>query len=283
MDKNRSEPDSSAVRTALWRALHLEVDGKPHILEDEIGLKLIAPDSAWRDRPDMHPEFTKRLRAAMVGRSRFIEDLVIDRAARGVTQYVLLGAGLDTFAQRRADVASQLQVYEIDQPDTLTWKRRRLEELGFGIPDWLHCVSVDFETSSWWDELLNAGFDRREAALIASTGVSLYLTTEAIASIFSRVAALASGSVLAMTFYLPMDSLDEADKPLQRIAEKGAREAGTPFVSFFTPDEMTALARKSGFEHLELVSTADITNRYFQGRVDGLTPATGENFLVATV
>lgn len=193
---------------------------------------MIAPDGAWRDRPDMHPEFTKRLRAAMVARSRFIEDLVIDQAARGVTLYVLLGAGLDTFAQRRADVASELQVYEIDQPDTLTWKRRRLEELGFGIPDWLHFVSVDFETSSWWDELLNAGFDRQKAGLIASTSVSLYLTTEAISSIFSRVAALARGSVLAMTFYLPMDSLDEADKPLQRIAEKGAGRRIRPSSAF---------------------------------------------------
>lgn len=283
MDKKPPEPDSSAVRTALWRALHVEVNVDPHILEDIAGLTLIGPDTAWWERQDMHPEFTRRLLASMVARFRFIEDMVIDGVTSGITQYVLLGAGLDTFAQRRVDIASGIHMYEIDHPDTQIWKQRRLVELGFGIPEWLHFVSVDFEESSWRHPLLTAGFDLRKPAVIASAGVSLYLTREAIASIFWRISGLAHGSVLAMTFYLPIESLDEVDKPLQRIAEKGARESGTPFVSFFSPEEIVALARESGLDHLEIVSTADIANRYFQGRTDGFTPSTGEDFLVATV
>jgi O-methyltransferase involved in polyketide biosynthesis len=92
-------PDSTAVRTALWRALHVQVDPPPHVLEDEIGLQLAAPEEGWRQRPDMDPHFTKLFRASIVARARFIEDLVTDHAGRGVGQYVILGAGLDTFAR----------------------------------------------------------------------------------------------------------------------------------------------------------------------------------------
>ena len=113
-------PDSTAVRVALWRALHVEVDPPPHVLEDEVGLKLAAPDDGWRNRPDMSP-FTKPFRASIVARARFIKDLVAEEAARGVGQYVILGAGLDTFAQRRPEVASRLLVFE---PERKCWWRQ---------------------------------------------------------------------------------------------------------------------------------------------------------------
>jgi len=109
-------PESSAVRVALWRALHAQVDSAPHVLEDEIGLRLVAPDEGWRRRPDMDPEGTKLFRASIIARARFIEDLVVEQAALGISQYVILGAGLDTFAQRRREIASRLRVFEVDQP-----------------------------------------------------------------------------------------------------------------------------------------------------------------------
>lgn len=282
MNQNRKifEPDNTAVRTALWRALHIQVDANPLILEDDIGLKLIAPPEDWQQRPDM--KFTKRLRASIVARSRYIEDFVTEQCRLGISQYVILGAGLDTFAQRRRDIASRLHLYEIDQPDTLTWKRQRLVELGFGIPGYLHFVPVNFETSSWWKELLKAGFDIRKPAVVACTGVTLYLTKEAIISTLKQIATLASGSTLAMTFYLPIGLLDEEDKPMQEIAEKGARAAGTPFVSFFTPHEILNLARETGFKEAKTISTSELEQLYFSGRTDNLTPASGEVFLLAT-
>src|SRR5262249_37384761 len=109
-------PDNTAIRVALWRALHVEVDAPPHVLEDTIGLQIADPDPDWRQRPDMDPGMTRGFRAAIVARARFIEDLVAEQAARGVGQYVILGAGLDTFAQRRPELASRLQVFEVDQP-----------------------------------------------------------------------------------------------------------------------------------------------------------------------
>jgi len=274
------KPDNTAVRTALWRALHVQVDAKPYVIEDEVGLKLVAPDGDWQERPDM--KYTKRLRASIVGRARFVEDLIIEQHEQGVDQYIILGAGLDTFAQRRPDIASKLQIFEIDQPDTIAWKQQRLTDLGFGVPQYLHFVPVDFEISSWWEQLLKVGFDINKPAVIACTGVSLYLTKEAIIATLNQIATLAPGSKLAMTFYLPVELLDEEDKPMQEMAEKGARAAGTPFVSFFAPNEVLAMAKNAGFKDAKTISTRDIERYYFKDRADGLVPASGEVFLVAT-
>src|ERR1700730_15682710 len=114
-DERAAAPDSTAVRWALCRAMHVEVDSPPHVLEDEIGLRLAAPDDGWRRRPDMDPQATRLFRASIVARARFIEDLVVEQAARGLSQYVILGAGLDTFAQRRPEIASGLKVFEVDR------------------------------------------------------------------------------------------------------------------------------------------------------------------------
>lgn len=115
-DERAAAPDSTAVRVALWRAMHVEVDPPPHVLEDEIGLRLVAPDGDWRHRPDMDPHFTRYFRASIVARARFIEDLVVEQTGHGVGQYVIPGAGLDTFAQRRPEIAAGMRVFEIDQP-----------------------------------------------------------------------------------------------------------------------------------------------------------------------
>jgi methyltransferase (TIGR00027 family) len=274
-------PDSTAVRVALWRALHAQIDPPPLVLEDEIGLRLAAPAEDWRDRPDMDPEFTKLFRASIVARSRFIEDLVLEQALRGVAQYVILGSGLDTFAQRRSEIASRMRVFEVDRPGHQAWKRRRLIEVGFGIPEWLRLVSVDFEAGeTWWERLAAAGFDAAQPAVVACAGVSMYLTREAIAATLRQVAALAPGSSLAMTFLLPLDLMDPEVRSGFELAQKGARASGTPFVSFFAPSETLSLARAAGL-NARHVSTADLTDRYFKGRSDGLRLSAGEEFLVA--
>ena len=282
-DNSNATPDSTAVRVALWRALHVEVDPPPHVLEDEIGLKLVAPDDGWRHRPDMDPHFTSRFRASIVARARFIEDMVVERAGRGVGQYVILGAGLDSFAQRRPEIASSLKVFEVDPPGPQAWKRRRLIELGFGIPEWLRLVPVDFEAGdAWWQRLAAAGFDSGQPAIVASTGVSMYLTKEAIAATLRQIAALAPGSMLAMTFLLPLELADPEVRPGLQLAEKGARASGTPFISFFTPTEMQALAREAGFREVQHVSAATLAQRYFAGRTDGFRPPNNsEELLVA--
>jgi methyltransferase (TIGR00027 family) len=282
-DHLNEAPESSAVRVALWRAIHVQVDPPPHVLEDEIGLKLAAPDGGWRDRPDMNPQYTIRFRASILARARFIEDLVVEQAGRGVGQYVILGAGLDTFAQRRPEVASGLKLFEVDPPGPQAWKQKRLVELGFGVPEWLRFVPVDFEAGlSWWDRLKAAGFDAGKPAVVVSTGVSMYLTKEAVLATLRQVAALAPGSTLAMTFILPVDLMEQEERPGFAMAEKGARASGTPFLSFFSPAGILALAREAGFKQVRHVSGADLAERYFLGRTDGLRPGSEELLIAVT-
>jgi methyltransferase (TIGR00027 family) len=267
----------------LWRALHLEADSPPHVFEDDVGLRLVAPDDGWRNRPDMSA-FTRPFRASILARARFVEDLVAEHAGRGLGQYVILGAGLDTFAQRRPELAARLIVFEIDRPGPQEWKRQRLVDLGLGIPSFLRLVPVDFEVGGrWWERLAASGFDSRRAAVVASTGVSMYLTRDAITATLHQVAALAPGSTLAMSFMLPLELLDPDVRPGVERAAEGARASGTPFISFFTPTEMLALARDAGFKAVQHVSAAMLAQRYFAGRTDGLRPPNNsEELLVAT-
>ncbi|BAN26117.1 class I SAM-dependent methyltransferase [Caballeronia insecticola] len=282
-DDQHAAPDSTAARVAMWRALHVEADAAPHVLDDRIGLALLAPGDDWRERGDMNPQFTRPFRASIVARARFIEDLVLEQMERGVTQYVILGAGLDSFAQRRPEIASRLAVFEVDPPAPQAWKHRRLIELGYGVPEWLRFVPVDFEAGeSWREKLVSAGFDAGKPAIVVSTGVSMYLTKEANAATLREVASFAPGSTFAMTFLFPLE-LAEADvRPGLEMAEKGARASGTPFVSFFTPEEIQALARDAGFAKAQHVSAADLTRRYFANRSDGLRPPNNaEELLIA--
>jgi methyltransferase (TIGR00027 family) len=282
-DEQTGAPDGTAVRVALWRAMHVQVDPPPYVLEDEIGLQLTAPDDGWRRRPDMDPRATSGYRAAIVARARFIEDLVAEQAEHGVAQYVVLGAGLDTFAQRRPEIAARLRVFEVDQPGPQAWKRQRLIELGYGIPDWLRLVPADFEAhGSWWEQLSKAGFDPGQPAVVVSTGVTMYLSKDATAATLRQLAGLAPGSTLAMTFLLPAELLDDADRSGLQVSASGARAAGTPFISFYTPPEMMARAREAGFTDARHVPGTLLGERYFAGRTDGLRPSSGEDLLVAT-
>ena len=279
-----NEPESTAERVALWRALHVLVDPPPHVLEDVIGLHLVGPDDDWRDRPDMDPVGAQGFRTSVISRARFIEDLVTEEAHAGVGQYVILGAGLDTFAQRRPDVACRMHVFEVDQGGPQAWKRERLVELGFGLPQWLHLVPADFEVSgSWWRALAAGGFDSRQAAVVASTGVSMYLTREATMDTLRQLAELASGSTLAMTFLLPPELLDRADRTGLQKSKSGAERSGTPFVSFYRPEEMLAMVHEAGFSGARHISGSTLGERYFGNRADGLRPSTGEDFVIGTI
>lgn len=274
-------PDHTAVRVALWRALHVQVDPEPHILTDEIGCQLVGEEN-WRSRQDMTPDFSKSMRASIVGRARFIEDLVEDQLNRGVFQYVILGAGLDTFAQRRPEIASRMAIFEVDQPGPQVWKRRRIAELGFGVSENLHFVPVDFEAGQpWWDELVAAGFDKQRPAVIVSTGVSMYLTKEANRETLRQIAMLAAGSTFAMTFMLALDLLDSGERSIMEFVMEKAKSGGTPFLSLFSPTEILNMASENGFKNTKYVSAKDIYELYFINRTDGLKAGKAEAFLVA--
>jgi methyltransferase (TIGR00027 family) len=279
-DKNIVAPEHTAVRVALWRALHVKIDPLPHVFTDEFGPKLVNEPN-WQARQDMNPDFSRPMRASIVGRARFIEDLIEEKIKKGVTQYVILGAGLDSFAQRRPEYSNQVQIFEVDEPGPQAWKIQRLKDLKLPLPESLHFVPVDFENQSWWEELLKAGFNPNEPAVIVSTGVSMYLSGEANLATLSQIAKLAKGSTFAMTFMLAMDLLKYQERAIMEFVMKKAAESGTPFVSLFSPEDIMALAREAGFPKTQYVSAQEIFERYFKQRTDGLRAGDAEAFLVA--
>jgi methyltransferase (TIGR00027 family) len=280
LNKQIIAPEHTAVRVSLWRALHVQVDPEPHVFSDELGVKLVG-DENWRSRPDMNLDFSKSMRASIVGRARFIEDLVEKKVSEGVVQYVILGAGLDTFAQRRPEIASDLHVFEVDQPGPQAWKKKRLIDLGFNLPEWLHFVPVDFEAGeSWWNKLTAAGFDKNRPAIVISAGVSMYLTKEANLATLEQMAKLAPGSTFAMTFLHALDLLPNQERATMEFVMKKAHDAGTPFLSLFTGNELLQMAKEAGFKNSYYVSANDLFQKYFSHRSDGLNAGTAEGFIV---
>jgi methyltransferase (TIGR00027 family) len=281
-DQDNFTPDQTAVGVALWRAQHLLIDPPPYVIEDELGLRLADPGEGWCNRPDMNPAWTGRNSGSIIARAQYIEDLVIEQATQGIDQYVSLGAGLDTFAQRRADIVGRMTIFEIDRPAPQRWKQQRLVDLGYGVPDHPRFVPVDFEAGAeWLPALVSAGFDRNRPAVVASAGVSLYLTRAANLATLTAVAGLAERSMLGLSFMVPLELVDPDEFASRRGAERGARASGSPMISFFSPEDFVALAREAGFRQAQHVSHGDLAARYFSGRTDGLRPSSSEQILVA--
>src|SRR5262245_927142 len=158
----------------------------------------------------MHPIGTRPYRVAIAARTRFVEDLLADEH---IGQYVLLGAGLDTFVQRHPELAEHVRVFEIDQPGPQAWKRHRLNELGYGVPEHLALVPVDVGADDvGWQALPGAGFDQSARALVSSSGVSMYITRAATVATLRQLARMAPGSIVVMTFMYPIELVDEADR-----------------------------------------------------------------------
>ncbi|CAA9889454.1 S-adenosyl-L-methionine-dependent methyltransferase [Candidatus Methylobacter favarea] len=255
----------------------------PHVFEDEVSLKLIALDDDCGNPPDMSP-FTKPFRASILARARFIEDLVLEQVSCGVDQYVLLGAGLDSFAQRKPDLASQLRIFELDQSEPQEWKRQRLLAAGFGIADHLKLVPVDLDAGdNWLERLVVSNFYDKRPTVVTSTGVSMYLTKDAIISTLRQIATFAPGSTFVMPFLCPVKMLESEIRIGVERAAEGARASGTHWISFFKPDEIVTLAHEAGFDEVQYVSATALAGRYFAGRSDGLRPPNNsEELLVAT-
>ena len=284
MTDGSMQPDSSAVRVALWRAQHALLDAPPHVLDDQLGLLLADPGEGWEERPDVHPRRTARNRASIVARAPPTEDLVLAWQDRGVTQYLILGAGLDTFALRHPRVTERVSVFEVDQPETQRWKQDRLAALQLAPPPGLHFVPVDFERDgSWLEALANTGFEADRPAVVASLGVAVYLTHNAVEATLRDVAGMATGTTLVMSFMIPLDDVEPDERDDLEGAFRGAAASGTPWRSFFTPDSLCNLAVSAGLTEVRHIAPTELARRYFDGRDDGLRPSSLEHLLVAEV
>jgi methyltransferase (TIGR00027 family) len=269
MKKGRAS--KTALRVAIRRAAH-QLKDHPPVLNDPIAVRLIGPEYANDMQRAMH-KVGRDFRAFMAARSRYTEDHLAEAVANGVAQYVVLGAGLDTFAWRNPFPA--LHVFEVDFPATQEWKRALLDEAGIlgadePPPARLTFVPLDFEHKVLAAGLTDAGFNAQKTAFFGWLGVVPYLTLEAFRATLSTIAQLPSGSGVCFDYALPAESLSPLGKKALEGLSRRVASIGEPFRLFFSPEEMEKELCGAGFKRVEQVDYRRLNELYFAGRADGL-------------
>jgi methyltransferase (TIGR00027 family) len=256
----------TALGVAIRRAAHQLMDAPP-VLEDPIALRLIGEGYRGKMGRASH-RVGRDFRAFMAARSRYAEDRLAEAVARGVRQYVVLGAGLDTFAYRNPH--SGLRVFEVDLRATQEWKRALLDKAGIAQPEGLKFVPLDFEHQTLAEGLKEAGFDRGAAAFFGWLGVVPYLTLAAFRATLEVIAQLPAGSGVSFDYAVRPESLSTVGRKAFDALAGRVAAAGEPFQLFFTPEEMEAELRDAGFGRMEQVDSDELNERYFKDRADGL-------------
>jgi methyltransferase (TIGR00027 family) len=259
-----------AQGAAMVRALHQVLDDEPRILDDPISTKLFADElERYKNRPQFFP-FAARVRANFLMRNRYAEDCLAESLANGVKQYVLLGAGLDTFAYRQPPWASALRIFEGDLPATQKWKRERLTTAKIDIPGNLAFVPLDLENVSLKESLAAADMDFRVPTFLSSLGVSQYLTKEAFDRTLKFVVSLPSASEIVFSFVLPSNELPLSERIVSALFASRSVARGEPWLSRFSPAALTNQLKAMGFSKVIYFSSDAANQRYFHGRRDGL-------------
>lgn len=278
-------PSSTAMMAAILRAAHVLLDDEPKILQDELALRLsgfaneaalqaavnaLLAEISHRSNPELAHALFRYARTFVVLRNRYAEDALSQAIARGVSQYVMLGAGLDSFAYRRPDLEGVVQIFEVDHPATQRWKQTRLRDLTIPLPHHLTFVPLDFEQQTLVDTLQRSTYQMREPAFFSWLGVTEFLTEDAVFRTLKEVAALAPGSELVFQYSPPEVLMDAEAQPI--IAEIKATSAarGEPWLSLFEPLSFAARVKAVGFTQVQDFGAEDANARYFAGRSDGL-------------
>lgn len=280
----------TAERVAIRRAAHQLLD-EPKVLDDPLALRIIGSEAAavLRSDPKEHHAFSRAFRAFMAARSRFAEDELARAVETGVsqdgvsqhrvTQCVILGAGLDTFAYRNPHPG--LRVFEIDHPATQAWKREQLEAAGIPIPPSLTFVPVDFEHQTLADALARSGLNTNAPAFFSWLGVTPYLTREACMTTLSVIAKMPAGSGVVFDFAIAPALLNAGQRQALEALSKRVAAAGEPFQLFFDPTKLQHELKTLGFHSTEFLQGAQINARYFQNRADGLCVRGGLGHLMS--
>jgi len=259
-------PSQTAYRVAMRRAAHQILD-RPLVLDDPVALTIVGPRAAAEiaaDRRRYDSSFGRALRLFLVARSRVAEDALAQAVAAGVRQYVVLGAGLDTFAYRNP--RPDLRVFEIDAPATQAWKRDLLRRTGIAAPASLTFVPVDFESQSLPEELAAAGFRADEPAFFSWLGVTMYLTRDAVMETLRFVAERPAGSGITFDYLTPPQRLPWRRRIGFYWLARRLAQAGEPWTTWFESDTLDRQLRAMGFSKLENLDGPGLDRRYFGGR-----------------
>jgi methyltransferase (TIGR00027 family) len=259
----------TAQRVAIRRAAHQLLD-QPRVLDDPLALRIIGSETAeeLRSNPKEHHAFSRAFRAFMAARSRYAEDELARAVAEGVTQYVVLGAGLDTFAYRNPHPG--LRVFEVDHPATQAWKCEQLQAAAIRIPSSLTFVPIDFEQQTLADGLHNSGFNANAGAFFSWLGVTPYLTHEACMATLSFIARMPVGSGVVFDFAVDPALLNPGQRQALDALSKRVAAFGEPFQLFFDPAKLQNELKHLGFHRTEFLQGKELNARYFKDRTDGL-------------
>jgi methyltransferase (TIGR00027 family) len=261
----------TAERVAERRAVHQLIDVPP-VFVDPLALRILRPDVAARvtahPRESNRSPYSKYLRAFLAVRSRVAEEEVASAVAAGVDQYVVLGAGFDTFAYRNPFPA--LRVFEVDHPATQAVKRERLRQAGIDVPSNAGLVAADLAVTGTRAALARGGFDAERPAVFAWLGVVLYLERAAIEATLADIGSLAAGTRLVFDYGLPPRTLSFAGRIAVNVMAARVAAAGEPWKTFFSPDEVRGVLDRAGFSAVEDLGAAELNARYFDGRRDRL-------------
>jgi methyltransferase (TIGR00027 family) len=268
----------TALRVAIRRAAHQVID-QPRVLDDPIAVRLVGPGFARDMERAMHP-VARDFRAFMAVRSRYVEDQLAVAVAQGVAQYVVLGAGLDTFAYRNP--FPSLRVFEVDFPATQEWKRALLKEAEIAAPAELTFVPLDFQHKALAAGLAEAGFDAGAPAFFGWLGVTPYLTLEAFRATLDAIAQLPAGSGAGFDYALSPESLSPQGRTAFDALAGRVAAAGEPFQLFFMPDELERELRSAGFQRIEQRDSDQLNEMYFKDRADGLKLSAVKLAMLAT-
>lgn len=256
----------TALRVAIRRAAHVLAD-PPAVLDDPISVRLIGTEYERDLERAMHT-VGRDFRCFMAARSRYAEDHLAQAVAAGVRQFVILGAGLDTFAYRNP--FPELRIFEVDFPATQEWKHAVLAEAGIEIPANITFVPLDLEHKTLSESLGEAGIDMAAPAFFSWLGVVPYLTPEAFRATLTAIARFPAGSGVTFDFGFPPETLTPKRREIfDRLAGRVAA-AGEPFRLFFTPEQVEAELRAEGFHRIELIDHDGLNELYFRNRADGL-------------
>lgn len=268
------QPSRTALATAAARAAHIIVDREPWIFQDRLAFLLlgdVADDLVAVHREAGRAGVLASMRVAITTRSRYAEDRLAEAVPRGIGQYVLLGAGLDSFAYR-SPLAHQLRVFEVDHPATQTWKRERLAAAAIPVPNQVRFVPVDFRVDSLSARLDDVGFDRSRSAFVSWLGVSQYLTDDAIGATLDVISGFARGTELVMEYLLPAERRDEAGRALAEFFMPRAAAFGEPWVTFLTPTDIVERLAAGGMVVVDDVGRRDQIDPVLWERSDALHP-----------
>jgi methyltransferase (TIGR00027 family) len=281
-------PSQTAEGAAVLRALHQTLDAEPKILEDPISSRLVEPHSdIYKSRVELLERLpgptSLRLKAAFVMRSRFAEDCLAESFSAGVRQYVVLGAGLDTFAYRQPSWAKALRIFEVDHPATQRWKRRRLAEARISLPDNVSFDRMDFEKNTLATSLSQAGLDKSAATFFSMLGVSQYLSEASLDETFKLVLSAPPRSEIVFSFVASDAVLPADDVALVKAFTVQFAAIGEPWLSRFLPEQLSAKLTGMGFSKVFHLTPEQANERYFQNRRDSLNASLAEQMISARV